>query len=410
MNTPAAITGIGAVTPLGVGADTLFERWRDGICGLEDGLGKCRGFDPSDFMSRKEMRRTERFVQFGLAASNEAAQQAGWEEGQQPYQPERVACVLGVSFGGTQVLFDQYQMLESNGPEAVWPLTVPVSMPNATPAVLAMAHGLRGETKSIASACSSSAQAIGEGMRMLRHEEVDAVIVGGAEACLTPFLIAAFKMAGALSRSGICRPFDKRRDGFIMAEGAGILVLENPEKAKERGAEILGYVSGYGSTTDGHHLTAPAEDGKICAYAIRRALEDAGREPHEVDYVNAHGTSTEANDRAETNALKLALGSRAYEIPVSSTKSVVGHSIGSAGAVEAVATLLALRNKVVPPTVGLEEPDADLDLNYVPGKAVPISKRERAAPDGSANGSDRAVAISNSFAFGGHNAVLVIEA
>jgi 3-oxoacyl-[acyl-carrier-protein] synthase II len=407
---PAAITGVGAVTPLGVGAQRLYERWRDGICGIEDGVGRCHDFDSSTFMSRKQIRRTERFVQFGLAATMEAAEQAGWSDGRPPYEPERVACVLGVSFGGTQVLFDQYRALEDNGPDAVWPLTVPVSMPNATPAVLAMAHGFRGETKSIASACSSSAQAIGEGMRLLREDAADAVIVGGTEACLTPFLIAAFKMAGALSRSGVCRPFDRRRDGFIMAEGAGILILEKPEQARARQAGILGYISGYGSTTDGHHLTAPADDGVVCARAIRCALEDAGRTPEEVTYVNAHGTSTEANDRAETNALKAALGPCAYRIPISSTKSVVGHSIGGAGAVEAVATLLALRHGMAPPTVGLEEPDAELDLDYVPENAAPLKRSETNGISEQADDGSRLVAISNSFAFGGHNAVLVIEA
>ncbi|HEX8066916.1 MAG TPA: beta-ketoacyl-[acyl-carrier-protein] synthase family protein [Thermoleophilaceae bacterium] len=412
--TPAAITGIGAVTPLGVGASTLYERWRDGHCGIEDGVGECRGFDASEFMSRKQERRTERFVQFGLVASTEATAQAGWDGDRPPYPPERVACVLGVSLGGTQVMFDQYRTLEERGPDAVWPLTIPVSMPNATPAILAMAHGFRGESRSIASACSSSAQAIGEGLRMLRQDDADAVIVGGSEACLTPFVSAAFKMAGALSRSGISRPFDRRRDGFVMAEGGGIVILEDPDKARARGAEILGYVTGYGSTTDGYHLTAPAEDGEICAAAIGRALFDAGRAPEDVDYVNAHGTSTTGNDRAETNALKVALGRRAHEIPVSSTKSVVGHSIGGAGAVEAVATLLTLRNRVVPPTVGLEEPDPDLDLNYVPGAAVRLPG-PAGGHDGNGNGNgngraDRCVAISNSFAFGGHNAVLVIEA
>jgi len=401
---PAAITGVGAVTPLGVGADTLFERWRDGVCGLENGVGECSDFDAAEHMGRKQMRRTERFVQFGVVAAREAAEQAGWPEGETPYDPHRVACILGVSLGGTQVLFDQYLTLEDKGADAVWPLTIPVSMPNATPAVLAMAHSFHGESRAIASACSSSAQAIGEGVRMLRQDEADAVIVGGTEACLTPFIIAAFKMAGALSRSGECRPFDERRDGFVMAEGGGILILEKPELAEARGAEILGYVSGYGSSTDGYHLTAPAEDGKICAHAIRGALADAGREREEVDYVNAHGTSTDANDRAETNALKVALGEHAHEIPVSSTKSVVGHSIGGAGAVEAIATLMALRAREAPPTVGLEHPEEGLDLNYVPGESASLP-----APNG-ANGNGRLVALSNSFAFGGHNAVLVIEA
>lgn len=403
----AAITGVGAVTPLGIGADALYERWRDGACGIEDGVGRCEGFDPAQFMSRKQVRRTERFVQFGTIAAREAADQAGWEGDEPPYDPHRVACVLGVSLGGTQVLFDQYQTLEQDGSDAVWPLTIPVSMPNALPAVLAIAHGFRGESRSIASACSSSAQAIGEGLRMLRRDEADAVIVGGAEACLTPFILAAFKMAGALSRSGQCRPFDQRRDGFVMAEGGGILILEQEERARERGAEILGYLSGYGASTDGYHLTAPAEDGEICGHAIRSALDDAGRAPEEVDYVNAHGTSTEANDLAETNALKVALGGHAHEIPISSTKSAVGHSIGGAGAIEAIATLLTLRGGVVPPTVGLEVPGEDLDLNYVPGDSIPLPERT-ANGDGGRGG--RAVALSSSFAFGGHNAVVVIEA
>lgn len=400
---PAAITGVGAVTPLGVGAETLYERWRDGHCGIAGGVGECDGFDASEHMSRKQARRTERFVQFGVVAAREATAQAGWEEGETPYDPHRVACVLGVSLGGTQVLFDQYQNLESSGADAVWPLTIPVSMPNATPAVLAMAHGFRGESRAIASACSSSAQAIGEGLRMLRQDEADAVIVGGTEACLTPFILAAFKMAGALSRSGECRPFDQRRDGFVMAEGGGILILEQVGKAEERGAEILGYVCGYGSSTDGYHLTAPAEDGEICAHAIRSALADGGHVSEDVAYVNAHGTSTDANDRAETNALKVALGEHAHRIPVSSTKSVVGHSIGGAGAVEAIATLLSLRNRVAPPTVGLEQPEEGLDLDYVPGEAVPLPAR-------GANGDGCLLALSNSFAFGGHNAVLAIEA
>jgi 3-oxoacyl-[acyl-carrier-protein] synthase II len=400
---PAAITGVGAVTPLGVGAETLYERWRDGECGIEGGVGECGGFDALDFMSRKQVHRTERFVQFGVVAAREAAEQAGWNEGEVPYDPHRVACVLGVSLGGTQVLFDQYQNLERAGADAVWPLTIPVSMPNATPAVLAMAHGFRGESRAIASACSSSAQAIGEGLRMLRQDEADAVIVGGTEACLTPFILAAFRMAGALSRSGECRPFDVRRDGFVMAEGGGILILEQVGKAEARGAEILGYVSGYGASTDGYHLTAPAEDGEICAQAIRAALADAGHGSEDVDYVNAHGTSTDANDRAETNALKVALGAHAYRIPVSSTKSVVGHSIGGAGAVEAIATLLSLRHRVAAPTVGLEAPEEGLDLDYVQGEAAPL-------PATGANGNGRLLALSNSFAFGGHNAVLALEA
>ena len=396
---PAAITGVGAVTPLGVGADALFEKWSNGASGLSEGVGVCDDFDAGDLLSRKEARRTERFAQLGLLAAEEAIQAAWGDEC--PYEPHRVACVMGVAFGGMETMSGQYNVMEAEGTDSVWVLTVPVSMPNALPALLAMRKGFRGETGSIATACASSAQAIGSGLRMLRGQEADAVIVGGAEACVHEFGLALFRNAGALSRSGICRPFDRRRDGFVMGEGAGVLVLEDPEKAAERGADVLGQVTGYASTTDGYHLTASEPTGAVCSTAINEALADAGLKPEDVDYVNAHGTSTPDNDRTETGALKLALGEHAYQVPVSSTKSAVGHSIGAAGGVEAIATLLALRNRVAPPTLGLEEPEDGLDLDYVPGESKPIT---------ASNGNGSLVAISNSFAFGGHNAVLVVTA
>jgi 3-oxoacyl-[acyl-carrier-protein] synthase II len=392
---PAAITGVGAVTPLGIGADALFEKWSQGINGLVDGIGACQEFDAADVVSRKEARRTERFAQLGLMAADEALQAAWGDES--PYDPTRVACVMGVAFGGMETMTTQLDVMESRGADAVWVLTVPVAMPNALPAILCMRKGFRGETGSIATACASSAQAIGVGLRMLRAGSADAVVVGGAESSLNEYGLALFRNAGALSRTGICRPFDRRRDGFVMGEGAGVMVLEHPDKARERSAEILGYVSGYASTTDGYHLTASEPSGEVCAAAIKGALADAELEPEDVDYVNAHGTSTPDNDRSETNALKLALGEHAYEIPVSSTKSVVGHSIGAAGGVEAIATLLSLRNRVAPPTVGLEEPEEGLDLDYVPvARALPAGRR--------------AIGLSNSFGFGGHNASLLVEA
>lgn len=399
---PAAITGVGAVTPLGIGAETLFERWSEGVCGIEDGLGVCTAFDAGDVVSRKEARRTERFAQLGLMAADEALSQAWGDEC--PYDPSRVACVMGVAFGGIETMTTQLDVMESKGTDAVWVLTVPVSMPNALPAILCMRKGFRGETGSIATACASSAQAIGAGLRMLRAGSADAVVVGGAESSLNEYGLALFRNAGALSRTGICRPFDRRRDGFVMGEGAGVLVLENVEKARERSAGVLGHIAGYASTTDGYHLTASEPSGEVCAMAISGALADAGMKVEDVDYVNAHGTSTPDNDRSETNALKLALGDHAYAVPTSSTKSVVGHSIGAAGGVEAIATLLSLRNGVAPPTIGLEEPEDGLDLDYVPGESKPLGP----AANGSADGAR--VALSNSFAFGGHNAVLVVSA
>ena len=398
---PAAITGVGAVTPLGDSAEALYERWRDGVCGLEDGVGACRDFDATSMLTRKEARRTGRFVQFAMKACQEAIDSA-WGDAC-PYEPERVACVLGVSMGGSEIMFQEYLNLKDKGEKWVSPLTVPVTMPNAPPAILAMRHGFRGETHSIASACASSAQAIGVGLRMIRLDEADAVIVGGAEACLTDYILTLFRNAGALSRSGNCKPFDVKRDGFVMGEGAGIMIIEQPAAAQKRGADVLGYLAGYGSSTDGHHLSAPDESGRFAANAMAGALRDAGLKPEDVSYVNAHGTSTQANDAAETVALKLSLGECAKNIPVSSTKSVVGHSIGAAGGVEAVATLMALRNRTAPPTVGLDEPDLEqgLDLNYVPGEPQAIESRN-------GNGNGRLVALSNSFAFGGHNATVAI--
>ena len=394
---PIAITGVGAVTPLGVGAAALHEQWKAGVSGIEEGRGACAEFDPTDVMSRKEVRRTHRNTQMATVAADEAVRQA-WGEGDLPYDSERVSCFMGVAFGGTDVVVEQHKTYEEEGSDAVWTLTIPVSMANASPAMLAIRYGLHGETNCVGSACAAAAQAIGEGVKAIRVGESDACIVGGSEAALTPYFQAGFAAAGALSKSGISRPFDRRRDGFVMGEGAGILVLEDAEKAKARGAEILGYLAGYASTTDAHHMTAPQEDGGMCAKAIKRALEDAGADPSEVSWVNAHGTSTQSNDKVETAALKNALGEHAKDVPVSAPKSVTGHSIGAAGGVEAVATLMALRDGMAPPTVGLEDPDEGLDLNYVPDSAVPMK-----------NGSSgRLVGISNSFAFGGHNATLVI--
>ena len=272
-------------------------------------------------------------------------------------------------------------------------------MSNAGAAALSMRHGLRGPSFAVSTACASGAHALGCALRMVQTVEADAVLAGGSEAGLAPLARAAFSSLDALSDSGISRPFDVRRDGFVMGEGAAVLVLERSDSAAARGARVLGTIRGYGSTSDAFHVTAPREDGQGQADAMTAALEDAGVAADEVDYVNAHGTSTPLNDRAETRAIKLALGARASEIPVSSTKSAIGHLLGAAGAVEAVATLLALRDRIAPPTLGWAEPEEDLDLDYVPS-ARPLQVGE----------GRQALALSNSFGFGGHNAVLCLEA
>ncbi|MGO9322573.1 MAG: beta-ketoacyl-[acyl-carrier-protein] synthase family protein [Solirubrobacteraceae bacterium] len=409
------VTGVGAVTPLGVGARALHERWCAGECGVSGGEGACADFDPKDFLSAKEARRADRFTQLAIAACAEALDDAGWGDGgagRVPYPPERVGCVLGTGIGGIATLVDGQDTLRERGAQYVSPLSVPLMMSNAGAGALSMRHDLRGPSFAVSSACASGAHAIGSALRMLQSGEADAVVAGGSEAGLTPLARAAFSALDALSQTGVSRPFDARRDGFVMGEGAAVMVLERADAAHARGARVLGRVRGYGASSDAHHLTAPREDGQGQAAAMSAALADAGVAAEQIDYVNAHGTSTPLNDRAETHAIKLALGEHAQRIPVSSTKSAIGHLLGAAGAVEAVATLLALRDRIAPPTLGLSEPEAGLDLDYVPGAARPLALGGAGpAGGGPAPGGERPVlALSNSFGFGGHNAVLCLEA
>jgi 3-oxoacyl-[acyl-carrier-protein] synthase II len=393
------ITGLGAVTPLGVGAQTLHERWAAGNCGIVDGAGACSDFEPKDFLSTKEARRLDRFSQFVVVAADEALAQAGWSE-ELPYDPLTIGCVIATGIGGIETVETQHDVMRDKGSKMVSPLGIPQYMPNAGAAAVSMRHGLQGQTYGVVSACSSGAHAIGSALRMIQYGDADAVIAGGSEATLTAFGFACFNSMQALSPTGISRPFDARRDGFVMGEGAGVLALEEASAAQARGARILGEVVGYGSTSDAYHLTAPEPSGAPAARAIELALNDAGASPDDVSYVNAHGTSTQLNDAAETAALKRALGEeRAKQVPISSTKSAIGHLLGAAGAVEAVATVQALSARLIPPTLGYEVPDPELDLDYVPGFA-----RELVAANGGPP-----LAISNSFAFGGHNVALVLK-
>jgi 3-oxoacyl-[acyl-carrier-protein] synthase II len=391
------ITGIGAVTPLGVGAHTLHERWAAGNCGIENGEAPCADFDPTDAMTAKEARRADRFTQLAVAACKEAIEDAGWD-GELPYDPDRIGCIFGTGIGGIGTIEANHQTLLESGGARVSPLAVPLMMSNAGAAALSMRHGLRGEVYGVVSACAAGAHAIGTAARLVRSGAADAVVTGGSEAGLTPLSRAAFAALDATSTSGVSRPFDARRDGFVMGEGGAVLVLEDADAAAARGARVLGEVLGYGATSDAYHLTAPDPEGDGAARAIRAALDDAGLEPADIDYVNAHGTSTPLNDAAETNAIKAALGDRAHQVPVSSTKSAIGHLLGAAGAVEAVATVLALRDRIAPPTLGYGEPDEGLDLDYVPDSARPLELSNGRPP----------IALSNSFGFGGHNAVLCL--
>jgi 3-oxoacyl-[acyl-carrier-protein] synthase II len=392
----AAVTGVGALTPLGAGAQTLVRRWLAGERGYRHGLGECTEFDASSVLARKDARRTDRFAQLALAAAQEALEQAGWGDGA-PYEPTRVACVIGTGIGGESTFEEQLAVHKQNG-RAVSPLTVPRLMGNAAAAWIAQRHGLRGPSASIASACASGADAIAAAARLIATGEIDAAVAGGAESAMSPFIREAFATMGALSPSGVCRPFDARRDGFVLGEGAGVLVLEREDLARARGAPILGRVRGSAATSDAYHLTAPDPEGAPAAAAIELALRAASVEPDEVAYVNAHGTGTLLNDRAETAALKRALGAVAARIPVSSLKSATGHLLGAAGAVEAIATILALREGLLGPTIGYRAREEDLDLDYVPDTGRHL------------NGNGTAVALSSSFGFGGHNVVLVLEA
>jgi 3-oxoacyl-[acyl-carrier-protein] synthase II len=399
MSRSVVITGMGAVTPLGVGARTLYERWLGGQSGIADGKGEATEFDPTDFLSIKEARRADRFSQFAIVAGDEAFAEAGWETtGDKPYDSDRIGCVIGTGIGGIGTLERGKELLIESGPKKVPPLSVPLMMSNAAAGTLSLRYGLHGNSFGTVSACSAGAHAIGISARLIQAGDCDAVVTGGSEAALTPLSWAAFAALDALSDEGISRPFDARRDGFVMGEGGAVLILEDEEKARARGAKILGYIRGFGATSDASHMTAPEKNGAGATKAILRALEDSGKTPEDVVYVNAHGTSTPLNDRAETRAIKAALGDHAAKIPVSSTKSAIGHLLGAAGAVETVATILALRDRMAPPTLNYGEPEEGMDLDYVPNEAQPLDIGDRPP-----------FAISNAFGFGGHNVVLGLE-
>jgi 3-oxoacyl-[acyl-carrier-protein] synthase II len=393
-----AITGLGAVTPLGDGAQALFENWRDGQSGIVDGEGRCEFFDAETVLSKKEIRRTERCTQLIVAAAAEAVSDAGWRDAQ-AYEPERIGCVFGTGIGGLNTIEQQRDVLRDVGPQRISPLAVPIMMPNAGPVAVAMREKLRGPMHGVVSACAAGAHAIGVGLRTLQSGDADAMVVGGGESAFGGIAAASFNAMGATSPSGISRPFELRRDGFVMGEGAGALVLERESAARERGAQIHGYLLGYGATSDAFHVTAPDPEATHTSRAITLALDEAGLEPTAVEYVNAHGTSTQLNDKAETLAIKIALGDHAQNVMVSSLKSSIGHLLGGAGAVEAVVTALALKARTAPPTLNHEQPDPELDLDYVPNSAKSFEPR-----------GDLAIGISNSFGFGGHNAVLCVGA
>ena len=401
MTARVVITGIGAVTPLGVGVDELHEGWLARRSGIEDGVGACSDFDPTEYMTVKEARRSDRFAQLAIAASTQAVADAGWDVDNPPADPADLGCVIGSGIGGMWTFESQCDVLRERGPERVSPLAIPLIMGNAAAGLVAMRHHLRGPVFGVMSACASGTHAIGEAARMIRFGEADAVVAGGAEATLTPLAKAAFASMDATSPTGISRPFDARRDGFVMGEGAGVLVLESEEMAKARGAKVLGEVLGYASTADAHHLTAPEPTGRPAALAITPGDEGRRRDSRGHRLHQRPRNLDSAQRRAPRPPRSSSRSaSTPTDIPVSSTKSAIGHLLGAAGAVEAIATVMALNARVAPPTLGYEEQEEGLDLDYVPDGPRPLVVN--------GNGHGRAIAISNSFGFGGHNAVLCL--
>ena len=397
------VTGLGVVTPIGSGVEefwkALLERHSgaDRIKSFEASdlpvqiACEVSDFDASNYMSAREIGRTDRFTQMAVAAASMAWEQSDWGDS---FAPERTGVIIGSGIGGLGTIESNHQALLSGGPRRVSPFMVPKLMANAAAGAVAMKFGFVGPNFAPVSACATGGHALGEAFRSIKEGAADVVVAGGAEAALTPLSVSAFARMGALSRRNeqperASRPFDKGRDGFVFGEGAGVLVLERREVAERRGAHIFGELVGYGASADAYHITQP--DSKGMARAMEAALAEAGASPDRIDYINAHGTSTPQNDRAETAAIKAALGPEAKRVAVSSTKSQTGHLLGAAGGVEAAAVVLALDRGVIPGTINLEEPDAECDLDY-----VPEGPRDEKI----------AFALSNSFGFGGQNACL----
>ena len=403
------VTGLGAVTPIG---NTVADYW-EGLTSASNGVeaitlfdaaqhacrfaAEVKNFDPSGFIEPKDAKRWDRFCKFGVVAAKQALADSGLTI--TPDNAHRIGVSIGSGVGGLLTMETQAHVLKDKAPGRVSPFTVPMMIPNMATGLAAIALGAKGPSSAIATACAAGSNAIGDAFQLLQLGKADAMICGGAESAITPLGVAGFASAKALSfrnddPATASRPFDKTRDGFVIGEGSGILVLETLAHAEARGATILAEIVGYGTTCDAHHITSPTPGGVGGAAAMRLALEDGGIAADSVDYVNAHGTSTPANDSNETAAIKSALGSRANDIPVSSTKSMTGHLLGGSGGIEAVACVLALRNRVVPPTINYNNPDPECDLDVVPNTARELTL---------------GTVLSNSFGFGGHNVCLAFR-
>lgn len=410
MKRRVVITGTGLVTPVGVG---VAESWA-ALCAGTSGIGpitrfdatpfqtriaaEVKGFDPQDYLPLKEARRTQLFIAYAVAAARMALEDAGLTI--TPENGPRIGVVTGCGLGGLSILEDNIRIMDQRGPKRVSPFLIPMLIGNMAPGMISIHLGAKGPNSSVATACAAGSHAIGDAWHLVQYGYADAMITGGVEAVITHTCISGFGAMKALSTRNdeparASRPFDKDRDGFVVGEGSGMLILEPLEQALARNAHIYAEIVGYGMTGDGYHISAPAPDGEGAARCMQAALDDAGLPPTAVDYINAHGTSTQLNDLYETRAIKTVFGDHAYRLAVSSTKSMTGHLLGGAGGIETVFTALAIRDGIIPPTINLDQPDDGCDLDYVPNVARHQPVR---------------VAMTNSFGFGGTNAVLLLKA
>lgn len=403
------ITGLGTINPLGNNVTDTWDKLIKGESGIDtitsfetnelpvSFAGEVKNFDANEYMGKQHARKLDRSSHLSIFATEEALKDANLnpEERLGP----NVGIVFGTGIGGIGATEQAVRIYDERGASRINPLAITQLMPNSSTGQVAIKYGIEGPSLTITTACAASANAVGEAKNMIQNGVVDMVVTGGTESGTTPMTIGAFAQIRALSTNNenpkeACKPFDKNRDGFVMGEGSTVLVMESEESALKRGAEIYGYVAGYGATTDAYHITAPAEGGKGAVVAMQKAIEDAELSINDIDYINAHGTSTPANDKNETAAIKTVFGDKAYDLDISSTKSMTGHLLGGGGAFESMVSVLALQKSIIPPTINLNSPDEECDLNYTPNDAVQKEMN---------------VAMSNSFGFGGHNGVLVFK-
>ena len=408
-NNRVVITGMGILSPLGLDTATTWEGLIAGKSGIDyitlfdpesmktKFAGEVKGFKPTDYVERKDARRMDRFAQLAVAASREAVTQAGLEIDHRNY--DDIGVIIGSGIGGLTTLFEQTKVLLERGPDRVSPFLAPMMIADIAAAQISIILGIKGPNFCTTSACSSGSDAIGAAYEIIKHGDVPIMLAGGTESIINPIGVTAFNALKALSTRNdapqlASRPFDAERDGFVISEGACVLIFENLEHAQKRGINILAEITGYGATADSYHVTQPLENGEGAAKAMQITLKKAGITPTEVDYINAHGTSTQLNDTTETRAIKTVFGDYAYRVPISSTKSMLGHLIGCAGAAEALICIMAIRNGIIPPTINLTHPDPECDLDYVPN----VARQAKVTNT-----------LSNAFGFGGHNSVLIFR-